>query len=413
MGWWSPAVQKLVVGAVASATVGEVARPLVEEVGKRVKRLGERLFGDEASGPADVGALDPERTARAITRGAISAVVPGLASEPRKKGKSGTYKCTCTGGAGEACACGSQETAEAGAWVPGPIPWIPGGDDDDKRRRRRSRKRAESRANMRLGEVVKRLEAQIAASTGQLRDELKKKIGATRRLRASLPGLAPQQVQKVAEQPPEWLERVLEKLTDSRAAPAPAAPPAQQFVVPFSPYAPAFAPPYPWAAPPPAAPAPAPAPPPAAPAAPTSPAAPQDDFSEFFESASAPANDDFWAAADVLAEQSLAGAPAVFVDPDVSGVLDDDDDDEAGEYDDDEAGGDDDEAGEYDDDEAGGDDDDETGEYDDDDEAGEYDDDEAGGDDDDEAGEYDDDEAGEYDDVDDAIAGAEVCGSCR
>jgi hypothetical protein len=372
MGWWSPAVQKLVVGAVASATVGEVARPLVEEVGKRVKRLGERLFGDEASGPADVGALDPERTARAITRGAISAVVPGLASEPRKKGKSGTYKCTCTGGAGEACACGSQETAEAGAWVPGPIPWIPGGDDDDKRRRRRSRKRAESRANMRLGEVVKRLEAQIAASTGQLRDELKKKIGATRRLRASLPGLAPQQVQKVAEQPPEWLERVLERLTD-RAAPAPAAPPAQQFVVPFSPYAPAFAPPYPWAAPPPAAPAPAPAPPPAAPAAPTSPAAPQDDFSEFFESASAPANDDFWAAADVLAEQSLAGAPAVFVDPDVSGVLDDDDDDEAGEYDDDEAGG----------------------------------------DDDDEAGEYDDDEAGEYDDVDDAIAGAEVCGSCR
>jgi hypothetical protein len=384
MGLWSPTVRKLVVGAVVSAGVGEVARPILEELGSRVKRFVKRA----TSGTADVGALEPdvraiERTTRAVARGALSAVVPGVASEPRRRGggkRGGTYKCTCTGGAGEACSCGSQTAGtEAGAFVPGPIPWIPGGDDDAKRRRsdrrarRRAETRAEKRAETRLKELETRLTASIKAATGPLRDELTKRLGATRRLRTSLPRMAPKEVQKVAEEPPAWLERVLEKLTDRPAAAA-AAPAPQPYPVPMSPFG---YPMYPWAPPQAAAPPQAPQPAPAPAAAPAAPQAPQPaattedvSFDQLFQPESSTSFDQIFEAADALAEQSLAGA---FLDPDVVGAIGED------------------------------------GAYEDDDESGAFDEDEAGAFDDDE----DDDEAGAFDDVSDAIAGAEICGSCR
>ncbi|EYF01895.1 hypothetical protein [Chondromyces apiculatus] len=378
----SSATRKLLVGAVAPIVVGEVAKPLLSLVGQGAKSLIAKVRGDSTT-PEVGGLIAPVRegiedTTRAIARG-VGLPVPERGGGGRRGGKSaargrpagkGHYKCNCETaghpeGEGAHAEVGDAE-AEAGTWVPGPVPFIPGGKKRGKpwavkvaekaRRAGVAKQREQAQAEARLAETEKRLQEAISRASAEQKAALERQLVATRSLRGNLGRLQRAQVKSLATREGSYLEKVISQLVElvKPAQPMPGMmvpgmgmPGMMPWMMPGMPGMPGVMPGM-------AAPL---APAPAAPASidPTPPEESEAEDEDEEDDQDLDVND----AIDQIAAQSMiAGVDAEgdLLDASVVAGALDDDEDETGDFDDE------DETGDFDDDETGDfDDDDETG----------------------------------------------------
>ncbi|WP_437679974.1 hypothetical protein [Sorangium sp. So ce131] len=284
---------KVVLGGLVTGVAGAIAEPLVQ----RGRRFVGELGGFSGGG---VGRVSPrtlsdasrvaEAVAKGAAQGALALVAPAAAlathavkARPAPAAPPEEQKaCACqTGGAktgGCACQTGGAETGWFG--------------DEARRQRDQGRrekhlaqlreknakkqadrareeakqakaeaaalKDAEARrlADQRLKDMEARIRASAKRAEGSLRRELAKRAETTEALRRRLDEVSAEQVKKVATEPPEWLNTVLEKISQKEgaspgaAAVMPAAPPPFWYAPPYpSPYAPPPASPYPWPSP--------------------------------------------------------------------------------------------------------------------------------------------------------------------